>query len=201
MFGDPTINEKKYHIKPFDYFATIDTKMISDFSGYESLPHIGIREIEKESGRILDYKTVGESNLSSGKYLFDSNHIIYSKIRPNLNKVALPEFEGVCSADAYPLLVNKENTNRIFFAYLLRSKMFLDYIETVSSRTNIPKVNQKQLKSFSGFCPPINLQNEFSRIVKKVDINQSILEKSLKQLESLFETLMQKAFNDELFDD
>lgn len=201
MFGDPLSNEMNHPMKPFDYFATIDTKMVRDFSGIEEFPHIGIGEIEKESGRILEYRTVGESNLASGKYLFTSNHIIYSKIRPNLNKVALPEFEGVCSADAYPLLVNKENTNKVFFAHLLRSKAFLDYIETVSSRTNIPKVNKKQLRLFSGICPPIDLQNEFSSIVNKIDDKNSVLIKSLEQLEKLYQSLTQKAFNGELFND
>ena len=45
-----------------------------------------------------------EDGVISGKYLFTDKHIIYSKIRPNLNKVALPDFDGLCSADAYPIL-------------------------------------------------------------------------------------------------
>ena len=118
---------------------------------------------------IKNYKEVGAQNLTSGKYLFTKDHIIYSKIRPNLNKVALPDFDGLCSADAYPLLVNKNNTNRYFFAYILRSKYFLNNILKLSDRTNIPKVNKDQLRSFECICPPIELQKEFSRRVEAVE--------------------------------
>ena len=98
---------------------------------YSDYPHIGIDSIEKGTGELKGFKTVSEDNVISGKYLFSPNHIIYSKIRPNLNKVALPCFYGLCSADAYPILPNSENCNRIFLAYVMRSNYFLEYPESV----------------------------------------------------------------------
>ena len=37
-----------------------------------------------------------------------------AKIRPNLNKVATPDFKGLCSADSYPILTNNKCRKRIF---------------------------------------------------------------------------------------
>lgn len=174
MFGDMKINSKNWKIAGFKDCADIDTNMIHDFYGYEDYPHIGIDSIEKETGRLVGYRTISEDGVISGKYLFTSKHIIYSKIRPNLNKVALPDFDGLCSADAYPILVKEAVCNREYLGYTLRSRYFLDYILTFSNRTNLPKVNKKQVESFRFPLPPIELQNQFSDFVRAIDKSKVI---------------------------
>lgn len=198
MFGDPVMNEKGWKKKPFTYFASIDTKMTTDFKKYQDFPHIGIANIEKDTGRLIDYKKVSDENLTSGKYIFTDKHIIYSKIRPNLNKVALPTFAGLCSADSYPILVNENNSNKRFFAMLLRSKSFLDFILSQSQRTNIPKANKDQMSKYFGIAPPINLQTQFAEKIALIEQQKELAKQSLKESEDLFNTLLQKAFKGEL---
>ena len=96
MFGNLKTNSKRWKIVGFNECAVIDTNMIHDFQGYEDYPHIGIDSIEKETGKLIGYRTIAEDGVISGKYFFTPQHIIYSKIRPNLNKVALPDFDGLC---------------------------------------------------------------------------------------------------------
>lgn len=194
MFGDLKSNSKKWDKKPFEYFAKFDTKMTSDFLKYASYPHIGIANIEKGTGKLIDYKLVSEENLSSGKYIFDETHIIYSKIRPNLNKVALPSFSGLCSADSYPLKVIKENANRIFLAYVLRSDSFVNFILSHSTRTNIPKANKEQMKKYIGIAPPIHLQNQFAERVAQIEIQKTMAQESLAKSEQLFQSLLKESF-------
>lgn len=169
LFGDLKSNNKRWPIVGFNECADIDTNMIHNFEGYEDYPHIGINCIEKETGRLIGYRTIAEDGVISGKYLFTPKHIIYSKIRPNLNKVALPDFKGLCSADAYPILVKSEICNREYFGYTLRSKYFLDYILAFSNRTNLPKVNKNQVEGFMLPLPPIDLQNQFAAFVQQVN--------------------------------
>lgn len=92
MFGDPVVNPMGWEKKPFNFFAKFDTLMTSDFEKYADYPHIGIANIEKETGQLFNFNLVKDECLSSGKYIFNERHIIYSKIRPKLNKVALPNF-------------------------------------------------------------------------------------------------------------
>ena len=186
MFGDLNSNSKGWNIINFNEFAVIDTNMTKDFEKYSDYPHIGIDSIEKNTGNILEYQLVKDSSLKSGKYLFDERHIIYSKIRPNLNKVALPWFKGVCSADAYPILCLDGIVDKNYLGYVLRSEFFLSYILAFSGRTNIPKVNKEQLKGFNMPTPPIELQNQFADFVKQTDKLKFEVEKSLKELEDNF---------------
>ena len=169
LFGDLKTNPKSWKVVPFSEFAEIDGNMTTDYEKYADYPHIGIDSIEKGTGELKGYRTVREDGIISGKYLFTPQHIIYSKIRPNLNKVALPSFNGLCSADAYPILPNSQNCNRVFLATAMRSEYFLEYILQFSSRTNLPKVNRKEISGFHMPLPPLELQNQFAAFVEQVN--------------------------------
>ena len=194
MFGDFKLNTKKWPISSFDEFAIIDGSMTTDYEKYADYPHIGIDSIEKETGALKGYRTVAEDGVISGKYVFTPKHIIYSKIRPNLNKVALPSFDGVCSADAYPILPIEGKCNRIFLAYNMRSQFFLDYILQFCNRTNLPKVNRKEVAGFRTPLPPIELQDNFADFVVQIDKSKLTIQQSLDKLETLKKALMQQYF-------
>lgn len=194
IFWDFKNNSKNWPIVKFDELAKIDGNMTTDYEKYADYPHIGIDSIEKETGELKGYRTVKEDGVVSGKYIFTPQHIIYSKIRPNLNKVALPDFEGLCSADAYPILPNPKNCNRIFLALVMRSDYFLDYILQFSARTNLPKVNRKEIAGFSMPLPPLSLQNDFATFAERVDQQKQTIQQSLEKLELMKNALMQEYF-------
>ena len=194
LFGDLKANPKGWPIMPFPEFAEIDCNMTTDYEKYADYPHIGIDSIEKGTGELKGYRTVREDGVISGKYIFTPQHIIYSKIRPNLNKVALPDFEGLCSADAYPILPNHENCNRVFLAVAMRSEYYLEYILQFSSRTNLPKVNRKEIAGFRMPLPPLALQEQFAAFVEQTDKSKLAVQNSIAELEELKNALMQKYF-------
>ena len=194
LFGDIKSNPMEWPVVPFTEFAKIDGNMTTDYEKYADYPHIGIDSIEKGTGALKGYRTVREDGVISGKYIFTPQHIIYSKIRPNLNKVALPDFEGLCSADAYPILPNRSNCNRVFLAIALRSEYFLEYILQFSSRTNLPKVNRKEITGFRMPLPPLKLQEQFAAFVEQTDKSKVAVQKALDEAQLLFDSLMQKYF-------
>ena len=175
MFGDFKTNPYSWDVYSFNQFASIDTHMTKDYASFADAPHVGIDSIESCTGELIGYRTVREDNVRSGKYVFGPDHIIYSKIRPALNKVALPDFEGVCSADAYPILPNKRLCNRVFLAYVMRSDYFLEYILPLSGRAQMPKVNKKALMGFSMPLPPLTLQQEFADFAAEVDKSRFVV--------------------------
>ena len=194
LFSDLKTNPFGWEIKNLLEVADIDTVMVNDYEKYANYPHIGIDSIEKNTGKLFGYRTIAEDGVISGKYLFTDKHIIYSKIRPNLNKVAMPDFEGLCSADAYPILPKEDICLRIYLGYVMRSEFFLDYILPFSRRANMPKVNKEQLSGFNLPVPPIELQNQFAAFVKQTDKSKLEVQKSLEKLELLKKALMQKYF-------
>ena len=199
LFGDLKANPKGWPVAPFSEFAEIDGNMTTDYEKYADYPHIGIDSIEKGTGELKGYRTVREDGVISGKYIFTPQHIIYSKIRPNLNKVALPDFDGLCSADAYPILPNRQNCNRVFLAVAMRSEYYLEYILQFSSRTNLPKVNRKEIAGFRMPLPPLEMQEQFAAFVDQTDKSKLAIQKSLDKLELLKKSLMQEYFEQREF--
>jgi type I restriction enzyme S subunit len=115
-------------------------------------------------------QTAEELGMISGKYAFDSDAILYSKIRPNLNKVCLPDFAGLCSADMYPLWVrDKKSTDRIYVYYLLISERFVYEATSRSFRTGLPKINRTDLESITAEIPPLPEQQNIARILQTWD--------------------------------
>lgn len=188
MFGDLGENPYGWPIKSFDDVAEIDGIMTTDYKKYADYPHIGIDSIEKDTGRLLGYRTVNEDNVKSGKYIFGPQHIIYSKIRPALNKVALPSFEGLCSADAYPILPRDGVCVKEFLAHVLRSNYFLHYILAFSGRSQMPKVNRKQISGFRFPLPPIDLQNSFVLFMEKCDKSKLLFYRTLEAISRIEKT-------------
>ena len=132
---------------------------------YSGMIHIGAGNIEAKTGRLFGIKTAREEKLISGKFLYSENDVLYSKIRPYLEKVALPAQAGLCSADIYPLQPGPLLT-RMFLFYTLVSETFTEYAISGSSRTGMPKVNREHLFKYEMKVPPLAVQTE---IVERLD--------------------------------
>ena len=76
----------------------------------------------------------------------------------------------------------------------MRSDYFLDYILQFSARTNLPKVNRKEIAGFSMPLPPLSLQNDFATFVERVDQQKQTVQQSLEKLELVKKALMQEYF-------
>ncbi|MAQ13230.1 MAG: type I restriction endonuclease subunit S [Sandaracinus sp.] len=138
---------------------------------YPSAPHIAPNNIEKATGRLLPYQTVAEDGVRSAKHRFRAGQILYSKIRPNLSKVITVDFEGLCSADMYP--IDPWIDRRYLHAYML-SMAFLEQATDDDNRLAMPKVNQEQLSAVMVAVPPLLEQK---RIVAKVDELMGLLDR------------------------
>jgi type I restriction enzyme, S subunit len=142
--------------------ASIDSHLV-DPAGFPDLPHVAPDNIEKATGRLLEYRTIREDGVTSSKHRFFPGQIVYSKIRPNLSKVVLVDFEGLCSADMYPLTAK---IDRAFLQRFMLSPVFLEQVVKEDNRLAMPKVNQEQLGTTRVAVPPLAEQK---RIVAKVD--------------------------------
>src|SRR5208337_3103487 len=111
---------------------------------YRSMILVAPDHIESGSGRLLKKETARDQRAISGKYVFAAGDIVYSKIRPYLRKAILANFEGLSSADMYPLRPSPDVSAGFIFAVLL-AHHFSKYAESVSVRSGMPKINRVEL--------------------------------------------------------
>ena len=91
-----------WHSAKFSKIATVKANLVRPHL-YKSYLHIAPNNIEKDTGYLLECRTVEDDGVISDNHHFYRGQIIYSKIRPKLNKVIIAPFEGLCSADMYPI--------------------------------------------------------------------------------------------------
>lgn len=165
MFG--SLDKKADPLTRLDDVIDIDAPMVDPtIDKFADLPHVGPDRIEKVTGLLYECLTAREEGLISKKFLFDESYVLYSKIRPQLRKCALPGFSGLCSADMYPVRPKDRRTTREFIWGLLLSDRFNRYVITLPDRANIPKLNRSELNSFEFNLPSPRLQEQYSRIVQ-----------------------------------
>lgn len=199
MFGDPVTNPKGWEVKSLEEVISIDAKLVDPRDdNYKSLYHIGGEKIESRTGNILPLNTAEEDTQISSKYLFNDEDILYSKIRPYLRKVTIPGFTGLCSSDIYPIRPVKGILTPDYLMYILLSDDFTKYADTQSSRTNIPKINREQLNNYNIMLPTYKEQLKYKSFIQQVNIVKRSLNTDLTKCNSLFNSLLQRAFKGEL---
>ena len=102
--------------------------------------NLSLEEIEGTTGRILTKQRCRVADLGSAKCVFDTRHVLYSKLRPYLNKVVLPDAPGVGTSELIPLLPAEKRLDREFLAYYLRSKAFVDFANANTRGANLPRI-------------------------------------------------------------
>ena len=143
---------------------------------YANYPHIGPGNIEKFTGRLMEYKLVKDEGLISGKYLFDENDIIYGKINPQLGKVTYPGFNGLCSADSYALTADKSIIEIKYLLYWFLTRPFIDRTILESMRMGMPKINREDLMKLEIVIPSLAEQR---KIIKKIEKESMVIDELL----------------------
>ena len=161
---------------------------------YCDSPQIGSENIESHSGKLVNVKSAGEKGVISGNYAFDENDILYSKIRPALNKVAAPSFKGICSADIYPIRPAAGNLLRGYLFYLLLAQDFLDHAIRNSERGKIPKINRNALDCYKALIPLPAEQQRIASCLSTLDALITAETQKLEALKSHKNGLMQQLF-------
>lgn len=190
--------ENKWETKRFDEVANIRSNLV-DPSDYLEYPHIAPDNIEKRTGILLDYHTISEDGVKSGKHRFYAGQILYSKIRPYLSKVVMVDFDGLCSADMYPIEA-KENTK--YLLYYMLSDMFLEQASSAGSRSVLPKINQKELSAIKVRITSAEEQEEVVRILDYIlPMMQQVRDKAIQVVDNIDimkKSILAKAFRGEL---
>ena len=126
---------------------------------------LDLEDIEANTGKILKIVAAKDRKSTSGKYLFSKNMVLYSKLRPYLNKVVVATNDGCCTTEIIPISLFAKSSPH-FLQLLLMSPMFVDTINAESYGVKMPRADTAQVKSFLLPIPP---KNEQQRIVEQFD--------------------------------
>jgi len=127
---------------------------------------LSLDQIESETGEIIGKRYAAASDAGTSTFNFDSGNVLYSKLRPYLNKVAIPDEVGIATTELIPLRPDPKTLNPRFLAYYLRSPGFVNLASHHVAGAKMPRVVMDWFWAHEAPIPPLKEQ---SRIVEMLD--------------------------------
>jgi type I restriction enzyme S subunit len=126
--------------------------------------------------------------VKSIKSVFLSGDVLYGKLRPYLNKVCRPEFDGACSTD---ILVFRESAalRNDFLMYLLSWDDVVAYASLRSKGVNLPRIGATDLGALPVNLPPLDEQRRIAEKISRLDLHSRATRRQLDAIPSLLAQL------------
>lgn len=137
-----------------------------NFAPDDRVWQLSLDQIEGATGEIVDKRYAPASEAGTSTFCFDTDNVLYSKLRPYLNKVALPDEPGVATTELIPLRPNPSTLIPRFLAYYLRSPGFVNQASHHVAGAKMPRV---VMDWFWDHEAPLPAPKEQSRIVEVLD--------------------------------
>ncbi len=149
---------------------TWKTEKLGDVIIYEKqngqgtcLPYVGMENISSSSMQLIGEVRTPEK--TSTTFKFNKNHVLFGRLRPYLQKILIPTFEGKCSTEIF-CIRPFEQLDRKYLAYWLLSPVISQSIDATSTGARMPRANMNAILNFDFTFPPLAKQK---KIVEKLD--------------------------------
>lgn len=163
---------------------------------YTDLPYIGMEDIESNTTRFIG--STEPQSVKSSTFKFSSDHILYGRLRPYLNKVLAPNFTGHCSTEIFPIKPSK-CLNKYFLLYWLLMDSTVKRINATCTGARMPRANISSVFEFYFSFPSLLEQNQIVAILDNAfeNIDKTIVntDKNLANSHELFESYLNSIFN------
>ncbi|MGG4010600.1 restriction endonuclease subunit S [Bacillus smithii] len=209
MFGDPVSNPKSWDVKKLKDIAEIeDGDRGENYPKQHELVNEGILFLSTSNfvNNKLDLSKVTYitkekfSKLRKGK-LRRGDLIV--TLRGSIGNIVIFDEEGYDTGfiNAQMAILRLKNVNRIFFQQLYTSNSFQLVLKKTQTGSSQPQLPLKNLKELEIIIPPLELQEAFAATIQKINLKKELLLKSQVEIQNMFNSLMQRTFKGELFND
>lgn len=192
MFGDPIKNPKKWQTQILATVAPKIPRIVTNVSS--SVWLLNLDQVKGNSGCVIKKERINFSQLGSSTVPFYRGEVLYSKLRPYLNKVVLADEDGFCTTELLPLHPKKEICEAVFLAHLLRQQTVVSVLSMRVVGAKMPRVDLATLRNLLIILPPLALQIQFANFVKSVEQQKEVFSARLSHLEVLYKSLIQEYF-------
>lgn len=150
---------------------------------------LDLEDIEKESSKLLCKIRGNERNSSSTKSVFHQFDVLYSKLRPYLDKVIVADENGVCTTEILPLTFYI-NIDSYYAMYALKRKDFLKYVNSLTKGMKMPRLGTDDGKNALFPLPPLEEQKEIVATIEKLFALCDELEGEINQNKTTVDNIM-----------
>lgn len=158
--------------------------------------HLGLDQIESHAGSVTHKHRAPGSSAGNSTLCFDEGNVLYSKLRPYLNKVVVPDEPGVATTELIPLRPDPRLICREYLGYYLRSASFLAYASQYVTGAKMPRVILDKFWAHEIPLPPLSEQRRIVEILDQADRLRRLSVEANAKADRILPALFLKMFGD-----
>lgn len=162
---------------------------------HRHLPYVGLENIESHTARFIG--STEPQPMKSSTFRFSAGHVLYGRLRPYLNKVLAPDFEGHCSTEIFPIKPCPELSREYLLYWFLRDET-VERINATCTGARMPRADMNEVLAFDFSLPPLHEQQRIVEILDEafdgIATAKANAEKNLQNARALFESHLESVF-------
>ena len=158
-------------------------------NNHDSPRLIELKNIESRTGRLLSVTEIGKQKSLKSK--FQAGDVLFSKLRPYLQKFARPDFQGVCTSEIWVLRGRKISNDFLF--YMVQIECFIQ-LANISSGSRMPRAEWGFLSGSDFQIPHSNEQQKIAECLSSLDDLIAARDRKIETLRQHKRGLMQQLF-------
>jgi len=139
------------------------------FSPDELVWHLTLDQIESDTGQIFNKQMKPAGEAGNSTYVFDDANVLYSKLRPYLNKVVCPQEAGIATTELVPLSPQTDLVDREYLTHYMRSQAFVRFASATVAGVKMPRIIMEKFWSHEVPLPPLTEQRRIVEILDQAD--------------------------------
>ncbi|MAT16923.1 MAG: hypothetical protein CMJ46_16810 [Planctomyces sp.] len=155
--------------------------------------YVGLEHIEPENLRLSQWGDLTQDEVSFTKR-FRKGQVLFAKRRAYQRKVAVADFDGICSSDILTFEPKGDDLLPELLPYIVQSDAFFDHALGTSSGSLSPRTRWSQLKDFEFPLPPKEEQRRIAEVLEAVSLVRSTSADTLHSLNDVFHSISENHF-------
>lgn len=172
--------------------ASVDRQVVEPSQIRAGVFCVGLENMVAGGG-LRDVTPVAAGQIASAKFAFDTRHVLFGKLRPNLAKSARPDFVGVCSTDILPIRPGPR-LDRDYLAHFIARPATVALATQRCDGANLPRLSPKELQRFRLPLPPLDEQRRIAEMLNRADALRAKRRVAVSQLDALTQSIFVEMF-------
>jgi type I restriction enzyme M protein len=165
-----SLEKIKLQSKKYSIGSVIKRPSLLDKNIDKKVWSLALENIEPHTGKLIDEVLIDKVELGTSTFYFEPPVVLYSKLRPYLNKVIVPAKSGYATTELVPIYCDERKILPLYLSYILRSQAFVNFAEISSGGAKMPRVKMDKFWNYLIPVPELKTQEEVLFLLNELEV-------------------------------
>lgn len=179
----------EWETKRLGKFVSIRNQKVMPSQCDPATPCVELEHIGHGDGRLLSLSTAAHS--TSSKYRFCAGDVLFGRLRSYLRKHWISEFNGICTTEIWPLVVDPRQANSGFLLGIVQTDRFIE-TASIAYGTHMPRADWSVMRNFEVDVPSVDEQAAIATVLSAMDAEIATMGKRREKIRAIKQGMMQQ---------